>query len=850
MSVSYNKMSAIKVAGTYVNNVPSGTSLGNVSLDITGKSHFTSDILVDGSFNILNINSSDPVGNFNLANNHTTGNINIGTGLTTGATFISNTTTLNAPITIGSTLSTTQTLDVNAITTFSKIPSTSVAPTISNHLCNKTYVDSVGGSSILGTNNTWTGTNAFNTSLPTSTITGGPFPPGTLTTNSYVETLIALERSNFKAANNTWTGTNEFNTSLPTSTLTPSTSTQLTTKAYVDSVAGGVSLSSNNTWTGTNAFNTSLPTSTLTPSTSTELTTKTYVDSNFCDLLNTQVIAGEKTFTDQTTIGPGTLITTDINSSGLIDCYDIYVNHFLNIGATTIIETGVGDIALNNAINGGKYIFNADDAGGVSREALNLSAATATFYGDITAPSLTTTYISNSSSIDTPSLTSGLQTDDLNVGANQTSGKLFLGCRTNRTGEINIGTLATGNAPINIGSVSSTTQTATHNAISTFNKIPLCAGVPATGDHLTNKTYVDDNFCALTGTQTIGGSKTFSSIISCSVAPVVGSHLCNKTYVDSVAGGVSLGSNNTWTGFNSFNTNLPTSTLTPTTGSQLTTKTYVDSVSASGFLASNNAFTGTNSFTNTFNVNTTGAATTNIGNNSASLPAVNILGAPVSINSTGVRNTTIGNATGSTTITGQATFLGNTQFGDAAADFIVPNGTLTKPFIIGTYASQSSFSLASITPVTTYLGGTLQTSASFGNSATGTFRYVMAGVAPYTAGGGLALTAGTYMMWIGINFEDASAFAMTDLRMGLSDSGSLTAASTEATITGSLPNLTCYYHRTDPTDAATSDSDNIVLSSCFNILTNTTLFPFYVANHSVTMDLVKVDVIFTKIGGP
>jgi hypothetical protein len=49
-----------------------------------------------------------------------------------------------------------------------------------------------------------------------------------------------------------------------------------------------------------------------------------------------------------------------------------------------------------------------------------------------------------------------------------------------------------------------------------------------------------------------------------------------------------IGSNNTWTGTNAFNTSLPTSTLTPTTGIQLTTKTYVDSaVSSSTNVASN-----------------------------------------------------------------------------------------------------------------------------------------------------------------------------------------------------------------------------------------------------------------------
>jgi len=223
MAVSYNKMSAIQVAGTYVNNIASGTSLGNVSLDITGKSHFTSDMIVDGSFNILNINSSAPTSNFGVANNQTTGNINIGDALTTGTininsgasstapTNISNLTTLNAPITIGSTTSTTQTLDINAITTFSKIPSCSVAPTTSNHLCNKTYVDSaVGGSSILGTANAFTNTNTFNSFLPTSTLT--PSSSTELTTKSYVDSAISTAQGGDAklATANTFTNTNTF----------------------------------------------------------------------------------------------------------------------------------------------------------------------------------------------------------------------------------------------------------------------------------------------------------------------------------------------------------------------------------------------------------------------------------------------------------------------------------------------------------------------------------------------------------------------------------------------------------------------------------------------------------------
>ena len=644
MAVSYNKMSSIQIGGTYVNYVSIGAR-GNVSLDCSGNSLFrgatfmdaslnvsgifnvgddvsmnsklfvggdvsmnsklfvAGDLFMDGSLNVLNINSSNTISNFNFATNQTTGNINIGTGLTTGTISISNTATGNAPIIIGSAASTTQTLDINAITTFSKIPSTSVAPTTSNHLCNKTYVDNqVSGGSILGTANAFTNTNSFNSFLPTSTVT--PSGSTDLTTKTYVDSAA----STLLSSNNTWTGTNAFNTSLPTSTVTPTTSTQLTTKTYVDGVAGGSGLlSTNNTWTGTNAFNTSLPTSTLTPSSGTDLTTKTYVDS---------------------------------------------------------------------------------------------------------------------------------------------------------------------------------------------------------------------------------------------------------------IGGVSLSSNNTWTGTNAFNTSLPTSTLTPSTSTQLTTKTYVDSnfcsltgtqtVSGIKTFSGNNTYSGTSSFGSTVSINTTGGAATSIGNTSASIPTVELFGnVQINTGATNVRSTAIGNATGVTTVTGQFTCLDNVQLGSTSADFIAPNGTMTKPWVIGTYASQSSFSLSSITPVTTYLGGTIQTSASYGTVASGSFKYLMVSIAPYNASGGIALTAGTYMFWIGINFEDSSAYNLTDFRLGICTSSSLTSASSEATIIASLPNLTCYFHKTDAADAATSDSEQRVMSGCFNLASATTVYPFYGANHAaVTMDTITCDVVIVKIGGP
>jgi hypothetical protein len=72
----------------------------------------------------------------------------------------------------------------------------------------------------------------------------------------------------------------------------------LITKAYADAsytAIGGTPLSviqsNNNTWTGTNIFNTSLPTSTLTPSTSTQLITKAYADASYTAIGGTTLSA-------------------------------------------------------------------------------------------------------------------------------------------------------------------------------------------------------------------------------------------------------------------------------------------------------------------------------------------------------------------------------------------------------------------------------------------------------------------------------------------------------------------------------------------------------------------------------
>jgi len=161
----------------FVQSAVSGAGAGYVDLTstqtISGEKTFSNtQTLVTGVLRNANLNpstggtntfrdSSQTSGSCNIATNAgRSGAININTGATaTAPVNISSLTTNNAPITIGSTASTTQTCAMNGITTFSKIPSCAVAPTSADHLCNKTYVDSVGVS--LAGNNIFTGFNQF-----------------------------------------------------------------------------------------------------------------------------------------------------------------------------------------------------------------------------------------------------------------------------------------------------------------------------------------------------------------------------------------------------------------------------------------------------------------------------------------------------------------------------------------------------------------------------------------------------------------------------------------------------------------------------------------------------------------
>lgn len=160
---------------------------------------------------------------------------------------------------------------------------------------------------------------------------------------------------------------------------------------------------------------------------------------------------------------------------------DTIITDYLTVDKGSSVPT-LPNGTNNNEIASTAFVQDAITSTGggfVTLSTVQTITAEKTFLDNVNMSSgLIGNYIYAGSSLDTTAINSPLGTDNINIVSNQTSGILNLGCRNNRTGNINIGTLTTNNAPIVIGSSASTTQTATHNAITTFNKIPSCSIAP------------------------------------------------------------------------------------------------------------------------------------------------------------------------------------------------------------------------------------------------------------------------------------------------------------------------------------------------------------------------------------
>jgi len=184
------------------------------------------------------------------------------------------------------------------------------------------------------------------------------------------------------------------------------------------------------------------------PTSGNEYTNKTYVDSaisgstsGFVTTNTTQTITGEKTFSNANTYITGNLITDKINSSATSSNIEIGNNQTsgqIKIGTNTRSSTGaitIGGSIANTTINAGP-ILTLNSGGNI----IINSSATAGNYSIGSAGSTTGT---------------------MSLGTNLTSGVINIGTSGTRTGATNINTLTTSNAPVNIGSVNSSTQLVT-----------------------------------------------------------------------------------------------------------------------------------------------------------------------------------------------------------------------------------------------------------------------------------------------------------------------------------------------------------------------------------------------------
>lgn len=231
-----------------------------------------------------------------------------------------------------------------------------------------------------------------------------------------------------------------------TCSFAPSSANEYTNKNYVDS--NFVDLSNTQTITGNKTFNTICPSSTVAPTTASHLTNKNYVDtaisggtSGFVTTNTTQTITGQKTFSNANTYITGNLITDIINSSATSSNIEIGNNQTsgqIKIGTNTRSSTGaitIGGSIANTTVNAGP-ILTLNSGGNI----IINSSATAGNYSIGSAGSTTGT---------------------MSLGTNLTSGIINIGTSSTRTGSTNINTLTTSNAPVNIGSVNSSTQLVT-----------------------------------------------------------------------------------------------------------------------------------------------------------------------------------------------------------------------------------------------------------------------------------------------------------------------------------------------------------------------------------------------------
>jgi hypothetical protein len=162
-----------------------------------------------------------------------------------------------------------------------------------------------------------------------------------------------------------------FNSGLPTSTLTPTLSTQLVTKDYVDNTfqltGSYATLGGSNAFTGTNTFNTNLPTSSIASATlGTEFITRAIADGRFGQLQASNVWTLQNTFRNGILPcrGTGANPESDIQIGGN--------NQFQYRQATSQYNIGIGaDTIVGDSVTAGQVNNIGKRNIGIGNQALN-----------------------------------------------------------------------------------------------------------------------------------------------------------------------------------------------------------------------------------------------------------------------------------------------------------------------------------------------------------------------------------------------------------------------------------------------------------------------------------------------
>ncbi len=523
--------------------------------------------------------------------------------------------------------------------------------------------------------------------LESPVLTGTPTAPTALqgnnstqiATTEYVDNglLGKVTLTDVQTSNNVWTGTNTFDTILPTSTVTPSNSNDLTTKSYVDNnfstisqlntkaadtsvvhLIGAETITGSKTFTNNTQFSDGInvTSGTLTLPTA-SISSSSINNTSFVDLSNTQTIAGTKTFTNNTKFSDGINVT-----SGTLTLPTA------SISSSSINNTLFVDLSNTQTIAGSKtFTNNTQFSNGINVTSGTLTLPTA---------SISSSSINNTSFVDLSNTQTiaGSKTFTNNTqfsnGINVTSGTLTFPTASISSSSINntsfvdlsntqtisgsktfTGLLTTsGGITINNPSNSKQLQIKPGYNLSTLspNFITYDAGSGNTDNHLFNgfiycNSLISTNGCTLGNGNDLSVVKRNLNIdnvlrVGYGDTTDVGPNLSNGANLD-VKGNIyvsgtinssngvyatqnsvttlmssygSLTGTNTWSGTNTFDT-LPTSTstLTPSLGTHLITKNFSDSTyqsktsmssyltntSASttyGSLTGNNVWTGTN----------------------------------------------------------------------------------------------------------------------------------------------------------------------------------------------------------------------------------------------------------------